>query len=101
VNHPLWQIHTGDDGASQFWVVETDGRLEFAPRRLGMYLCSEAPMAIGGGCLYRFVRGRYQPDGESWARSRIADLLGDHWRSSYANSTMVWLRDTAPALPEE
>lgn len=89
------------DGTSRFWVAGANGRLEFAPRRLGLHLLSEARVAVGGERLYRFDRGSYRPDGESWVRNRTAELLGDRWKVSHADSTVTWLRDTAEELWEE
>ena len=85
---------------AKFWVPGANGRMEFASRQLGQHLLSEAVTAVGGERLYRFDRGSYRPDGERWARGRTADLLGDQWKTSHADSTVTWLRDTAPALWE-
>jgi len=95
-------IITGNEeevGAPIF-VVGRTGKERFAPNRLADALRAECPVAVGGELLYRYRGGAYRPDGERWARRRVAEILEDDWSRVRADEVIAHLRDLAESLLE-
>jgi putative DNA primase/helicase len=67
---------------------------------LSRALRAEAPVANGGELLHRYRDGAYRPDGERWARRRVAEILGNDSTRNRADEVVYDLRTNAPDLEE-
>jgi putative DNA primase/helicase len=76
------------------------GRARFVAPQLSRALRAESPMAVGGELLHRYHAGAYRPDGERWARKRIAEVLGDDHTKQRSDEVIFDLRVNAPDLIE-
>lgn len=73
---------------------------KFNARQLALKLTAETPIARGGGQLFTYRDGHYQPGGRENLRERITRELGDGWKRHRAEETIGYLTDSAPRLLE-
>jgi putative DNA primase/helicase len=92
---PLRAIEGGAAGRDDCFAGD-----KFVAPRLANALRAESPVAVGGELLYRYRDGAYRPDGDRWARRRIADILGEDSNRRRADDVIYDLRVNAPDLIE-
>ena len=74
-----------------------DARNKFIPAALGEQLESEARFVVDdGGQLYRYSGGVYKPDGETWARARVREIMGDGFKRARREEVVAWLCSRMP-----
>jgi P4 family phage/plasmid primase-like protien len=95
---PLDQISEAD---LQALINNAPGkRPKFNARHQADELIAETPVARGGGDLYVYRNGTYQPGGREDLRERIAAKLGDGWRKNRSLEVVTLIEHTAPRLDE-
>lgn len=77
-------------------------RRAFVTRQEALAITEETPVARDdGGRLYTYREGHYRPGGEKDIRHGLTQRFGDDWSPGRADSTIAFIRDSAPAILDE
>lgn len=90
------------DKSSRFYTMNPEtGRSSFVPRKLGQYLLSKFDLMHLNDTMYVYQDGVYSPEGYSNIKEEIQNQLGDKWKRSYREETMIWLNDACFVAPDD
>jgi putative DNA primase/helicase len=80
----------------------TNGRRpRFVVPQVAGKIAAKIPPAKGGGRLYAYTDGRYNPNGAEIYQSEIQHVLGDDWKASKSAEILTFLEHSAPAIWDE
>jgi putative DNA primase/helicase len=87
---------------NSFFGVNREGKpTGFSAPKMGAWLLRQAPAARDAGKkLYAYHDGRWQADGEEYYGRVMVDILGDRWKSVYAQESLNWISIKAVDLDE-
>ncbi len=81
--------------------VKQGSSWRFAPPLLGQALVDEAPAAKdAGGRLYGYHDEAWMPDGETFYRRRVRELMGKSWQPRHETDAIRWIEAGAPKMDE-
>lgn len=78
-----------------------DAADEIITPRLAQLIQREGEVRVGhDGRLYRYDRGRYRNDGDTWVRVRVRERLGDRYRRRVSDDVVAWCRANFPTIAQ-
>ncbi|MHB8467875.1 MAG: DNA primase family protein [Acidimicrobiales bacterium] len=73
-----------------------------ATQRLGQIIEDEGHLRMGEDSrLWRYDHGVYRPDGETFVRARVRDLVGERVRASHFTEVLTWCRARYPTISDQ
>lgn len=93
---------TPDGDTLTFSVGEFFNEFRLNVEKLGIAIRDVGHIELGNdGRLYRYLGGVHRGDGDSFARVRVREILGERYRRTYSDEVFSWLRAVEPSITDQ